>query len=91
LAAILAGYSALIPFFLKQAEMIWGAWNRAMIGDLSDENVALFESALTHSADTGNGAALPYFSALHADVLAEQGKIFASPGASSLGDAISEG
>jgi hypothetical protein len=62
------------PFFVTQAE-IWGAWNRLMIGDLSDANFALFESALSHSADMGNGSALPYLRALLAGFLADRGKI----------------
>jgi class 3 adenylate cyclase/predicted ATPase len=62
------------PHFVMQAE-IWGAWNRAMNGDLSDPNVALFDSALARMAALGTGATVPYFKALHAEVLAEQGKI----------------
>jgi len=62
-----------ISLFEKQAEM-YGAWNQLMIGDLSEANVALFESAITHFADTGTDAGIPYLRAVHADFLAEQGK-----------------
>ena len=60
------------PLFVKQADM-WIAWNRTMIGDYSDANVTLFESAPAHYMDTGI-AALPYFSSLHAQALSGQGK-----------------
>ncbi len=62
------------PHFEGQAEL-WCAWNRASRGDLSEDNLALFESAITHFAGTGSGILVPYFRALQAQALASRGEI----------------
>ena len=62
------------PFFERQAE-IWYAWNRVQTNDLSVENLALFERALSGLVGVGTGCLMPYFTALRAEALAKQGAL----------------
>jgi predicted ATPase len=62
------------PHFEGQAQF-WCAWNRAKTGDLTDENIERFQSAIVQYAEIGSGLVVPYFRALRAEALSERGEI----------------